>query len=301
MTASDGAVTVVASGIRRTQAIVTQTVVTQAVVTQTVVTQTVGIEAVGAEAVGTRPFGGRLMIVLDEPSARPARGLVVCAHGLTGDRTGPVRLLADWSAALARAGWAVARLDLRGSGDSSGTFEEATLAQGVEDVLGATAWSRGAVAGTRGRPLPTVLAGISLGGLPAVGAAASVDPLAGVLLLSSDLLEAEHFAGAPTLFRDGEFHLSTAYLAERAALRPRAALASIGAPVRLVHGMDDPFVAPEVPALLELGISARGIPRCGHLFETPAARARLVELSLGFLRECVPEALERPARRPGSG
>jgi alpha-beta hydrolase superfamily lysophospholipase len=226
-----------------------------------------------------RVAGGRCAATLDRPCAGP-RALVVLAHGLTGERVGPAGLLAGWTRGLARAGIAAVRFDARGAGDSSGRFHGLTFAGMESDYLAVAAWAAGRVG-----PVPVVAAGISMGGVTAVLAAPRLPRLAGVLLLSADLLELGDapVPDAPGTMRDGEFELGLPFLAERHALRPRGVLAALGVPCLLVYGTLDGEVAEAAPALRALGTETAGVPAAGHLFESVRARARLLHDTTRFV------------------
>lgn len=227
-----------------------------------------------------------LAVVLDLPDGPPA-ALVVCAHGLTGDKSGPADLLARWAADLAAAGIAVVRFDFRGSGDSSGRFAATTFTGMVEDFASVWDWAR-----ARMRGVPAIAAGISTGGVVATAASAGLAGLTGLLLLSSDLLDG---LGDPPVtafaMRTGEFHLGRKLLADRENWPVRPVVAALPVPVRLIHGDQDGEVVANVPGLRQLGVDVVRIEGCGHLIETREARAELATGSIEFVRTVTESAV----------
>lgn len=220
---------------------------------------------------------GWCLAVTDLP-ADPPRALVVCAHGLTGDRSGPAGLLAGWSARLAAHGLATVRLDFRGSGESSGSFEDTCFSGMVEDMVAVGSWALERVGA-----VPLVTAGISIGGVPAALSAGRLDAAATVLM-SSDLIEDIRFDTAGiTAIRGGEFHLPASFFREREKLHPRSALAAAGRPWLLVHGADDVKVSSAAVELAGLGAEIVAVPAADHLFGSVRARAALAAATVDFV------------------
>jgi uncharacterized protein len=222
--------------------------------------------------------GGWCLTVVDRPDGR-TRGLLVCAHGLTGDRSGPSELLANWAADLTGLDLTVVRFDFRGSGESSGPWTDTSFSAMTSDFVAIGQWAQ-ATAG----PVPLVSAGISIGGVPAALAAAPLHA-AGTLLMSSDLVEDVRFAtDGSTPVRGGEFHLPPGFFREREALRPRTALVDRARPWGLVYGEADGKLRKAADEFAALGAWVRGVPDSDHLFESGSARAALTGHSEEFLR-----------------
>jgi pimeloyl-ACP methyl ester carboxylesterase len=227
--------------------------------------------------------GGWCLAVLDRPLGRP-RGLVVCAHGLTGDRSGPADLLARWSWSLSEHAIATVRFDFRGSGESSGRFEATTFAGMVSDVCAVGRWAISMVG-----PAPVVTAGISIGGVPAALAAGPLNAAA-TLLLSSDLIEDVRFdTESITAIRSGEFHLPATFFRERENLHPRKSLVDRSRPWGLIYGVEDAKLRKAAEEIALLGARVTAIPHTGHLFESEPARASLAQATLRFLDEVLSE------------
>jgi uncharacterized protein len=226
--------------------------------------------------------GGRCLVVVDQPTGRTAAATIVLAHGLTGDRVGPAQLLAQLSRQLCeQAGVRVVRFDFRGSGDSPGTFASTTFAGMSSDLVAV-------VRATCPAGQPLICAGISIGGVPAVMAAHELVhlhqvPVAAVVLMSSDLLEAGRFdVGRVAAIRNGEFHLPGRFFREREAIRPRQLLLEVRAPFLLVYGRRDAKVAAASEWVASHGGNVVAADS-DHLFENDSARATLLGAWLTFL------------------
>lgn len=226
--------------------------------------------------------GGSCLATIDTPADVPAVASIVIAHGLTGDRVGPVELLSRLSAQLCSITAAqVVRFDFRGSGDSPGEFS-ATTFNGMASDFVAVAYA------TCPSQLPVVCAGISIGGVPAVMAAHGMKTsgkrdIAAVVLMSSDLVENVRFAvDAVAAIREGEFHLPARFFREREGVRPRQLLVETAVPFLLVHGRADHKLVAAAPWFADHG--GRVVQTDGdHLFETPAARQALIDAWVSFL------------------
>ncbi|MBI2076360.1 MAG: alpha/beta fold hydrolase [Candidatus Aenigmarchaeota archaeon] len=69
--------------------------------------------------------------------------VVIMHHGWSGDKLGPFRLFVFAAREFANHGFAVFRLDARGSGDSEGIFENQTLKSQMEDLTEAINYLQG--------------------------------------------------------------------------------------------------------------------------------------------------------------
>lgn len=76
--------------------------------------------------------GGKLALVLHLPDASAAVSCVVACHGLAASKDSDKYLLLGQE--LPRAGFALARFDFRGCGESTGREDETTIATRIEDV-----------------------------------------------------------------------------------------------------------------------------------------------------------------------
>jgi alpha/beta superfamily hydrolase len=226
--------------------------------------------------------GGSCLTTTDTPTKAPALANIIIAHGLTGDRVGPVELLSRLSAELCSiTATRVVRFDFRGSGDSPGEFSTTTFDGMASDFIAVAC-------ATCPAELPVVCAGISIGGVPAVMAAHNMQAsgkrdIAAVVLMSSDLVENVRFAvDAIAAIRAGEFHLPAQFFREREGIHPRQLLAETGVPFLLVHGSADHKLVAAAPWFADRG--GRVVQTEGdHLFETPAAREALLDAWVSFL------------------
>lgn len=101
-------------------------------------------------------------MVLDRPE-QDLQGTVVLAHAFGSSKD--LRALRRIARRLAERGWAAARFDFTGIGESAGDFADTTLTTNVADVRAVAAWLDGQ--GTPAR----VLMGLSLGGAASILAA----------------------------------------------------------------------------------------------------------------------------------
>jgi pimeloyl-ACP methyl ester carboxylesterase len=80
-----------------------------------------------------RNKGKQLISILHLPPGRNAP-CVIMQHGWGGNKLGPYRLFVFAAREFSRRGFAVLRIDPRGSGDSEGLFEHQTLKSQIEDL-----------------------------------------------------------------------------------------------------------------------------------------------------------------------
>jgi len=118
------------------------------------------------KAVTFESDGARLVGILAEPDAPPARGGVVLVHGWSGYRIGPHRILVRTARRLNQAGYATLHFDLRGRGDSQGDYAQVDLDMMISDTLRAAELLRSRTACPE-----LVLLGICSGANVALGAA----------------------------------------------------------------------------------------------------------------------------------
>ncbi|HXE12334.1 MAG TPA: alpha/beta fold hydrolase [Bryobacteraceae bacterium] len=105
------------------------------------------------------------------PTLEAPRGAVIIAHGI--DHTRQVML--PRAAFLVRGGWDALLLDLRGHGESGGTFVSPGLLE-ARDILGAVRYIR-----SRGNKEPIVLLGISYGAVASLIAASESPEITAVV------------------------------------------------------------------------------------------------------------------------
>ncbi len=86
--------------------------------------------------------GGQRLCVLHRPRTEAVLGAIVYVHPFAEEMNKSRRMAALQARAFADAGYAVLLCDLRGCGDSSGDFGDATWDDWVADVARAAAWMR---------------------------------------------------------------------------------------------------------------------------------------------------------------
>lgn len=87
-------------------------------------------------------IGQRFCILHRVEPTVPIRGAIVHVHPFAEEMNKARRMAALQARALASAGYAVLRVDLRGCGDSSGDFGDASWSDWIDDVAAACAWLR---------------------------------------------------------------------------------------------------------------------------------------------------------------
>ncbi|MEN3305745.1 MAG: uncharacterized protein V7603_1947 [Micromonosporaceae bacterium] len=225
--------------------------------------------------------GGWLVASVDEP-AGPA-GVVVIAHDLLADRTGPARAGAMLGAALAEGGLSCLRFDFTGAGDSAGRLRRGTWKRMTEDVVRICDWAYHHL----GR-LPLVLVGQGIGAVPVLQATAALPACRGVLLLDSDLLQdVRYVIGDSVAIKRGQWHLPEGFFREREGLRPRAVAVAAPVPTVLAYGIHDEKA---VAGAAELsGTAVRTVPLPdGHPFRAghTAAIRSVADLAAGLFGMC---------------
>ena len=86
--------------------------------------------------------GGQRLCVLHRPRTQAVVGAIVHVHPFAEEMNKSRRMAALQARAFADAGYAVLRCDLRGCGDSSGDFGDASWDDWLADVARAAAWMR---------------------------------------------------------------------------------------------------------------------------------------------------------------
>ncbi|CUI17167.1 putative hydrolase [Candidatus Protochlamydia naegleriophila] len=212
---------------------------------------------------------GWINLVLDIPDGE-IKALVVFCHGLTGDRSGPQRILTAWGKTLAEQHYLVARFDFRGSGDSSGAFEKTTFAQMEEDLEAVIDWCRAHYSFPH-----IILAGLSLGGVVASNALKKYKECKAICLFNSDVRNAPPFdlCCDPLPIREGQFFLHKQFFEERLSLFPEQTLAHSNAHRFLFYGDGDMKIRQLVETLEPIGVRTIKIKNSGHLFESLQARS----------------------------
>ena len=233
--------------------------------------------------VGTLAVAG----VLHLPPARPAPCVVAC-HGLGASKDSDKYLLL--AQAMPEAGFALARFDFRGAGESGGSYRDATIASRVADleaVLGHLA-SHPSLSGRFG------LLGSSLGGFVALHAAHRPRARGAYVVVTWN---------APAVLRDLEARemseatgLGPALVAEIRAGEHAEAPAGVSH-VLVIQGEADEVVPPaHGQALYTRAREPRAlhwIAGADHRLTDPRHRANAVERSRGWMTEHLGESEPR--------
>lgn len=208
-----------------------------------------------------------LSLVIDEP-ANASDSLVILCHGLTGDKVGNQKLLETLSRNLVKKGHRVLRFDFRGSGDSSGLFEDSSFSTMAEDLQQVVFWARSELSVQH-----FILGGISIGGVIPMMVFPSHSDCRAVLLISSDIIDkpALSFTGDKKAIRGDDLYLKRAFFEERSHIAPREILPA-KIPIALFYGEKDYKVVQAAEELAALGVSPIPIPDSDHLFESEEAR-----------------------------
>ena len=181
--------------------------------------------------------------ILDRPDGE-ARGVVLYAHCFTcsKDTIASARI----AGALVDAGFAAARIDFTGLGESGGDFRDTSFSSNIEDLVLAAEYLGG-----RGAA-PDLLAGHSLGGAAVLASAAHLPGLRAVATVAAPYTVAalhRHFTGQrEQIERDGgadvmlagrPLPISRGFVHDLDRHDIAAAVAALRAPVLFVHATGD--------------------------------------------------------------
>lgn len=228
---------------------------------------------------------GWIQVVADIPSSTP-KALIILCHGLTGDRSGPQRILCNWARQLCENGYLVVRFDFRGSGDSSGLFEETTFCSMEEDLKTVINWSYSNFQFSH-----LVLGGLSMGGLIALKVMNQYSACKALFLFSSDIRDSPTFDlyEDPLSIRGGQFYIHKKFFEERSGLRPTEILLNTRVPCYLIYGQNDDKICRIAKNIKnsEIKINTIEIQNTGHLFESLIARSEAIHHMIHELNQII--------------
>jgi len=240
--------------------------------------------------------GKLLRGMLHRPAAtRGGAPGVIFFHGFTGDRMESHWIFIKCARALASEGIASLRFDFYGSGESEGSFREATLQSEIADARAAV----GFIQRQKGiDPARLGLCGLSLGGCVAACVASSAKAQA-LVLWSAVAHPALLQQLSKTLAKPSPNHadhfeydareISARFLKDAAKLHPLAAIRRFTRPTRIIHPGRDETV-PRSHAADFLQASGAGIkqkviiPGADHTFTSIAWESAVIGLTVEWFR-----------------
>lgn len=255
---------------------------------------------------------GRDVIVgtLSLPDGDPAPA-VLLFHGFTGTRDELAIANTDegvfsrTARKLAEAGYASLRIDFRGSGDSSGLFEETTFDSQIEDGVAALEWLQ---ENPRVRGDRIALLGWSQGGLIAAAVAGRSDPQPAALALWAAVATPEETFGAIfgeevmdkgfstgdtpvqiTLPWGAEIGLRQGFFDGLRNIDAAAEIADYKGPLFVAHGTQDTTVAPEAAQVYltahdgDEEFWSRDMDHVFNAFTGPGTLDEMVAATIAFL------------------
>ena len=247
--------------------------------------------------------GFQLVGMLHRPgdsAIRNPQPAILFLHGFTGQKTEAHRVFVKTARALARAGFTALRFDFRGSGDSGGEFEQATVNGWRHDARVAfdtLLRQPGVDAGRVG------VIGLSMGGAVACHLAAGEPRVRSLTLWSAvangpEVLSVvgspesvEHLAKHGWADRMGN-KVSAAFVKEFETMRPADDLARSQCPVFIAHGTADETVPVAQADVFEAAARATPgrrvekfiVPFADHTYANVALEARVIEATVAWFQ-----------------
>lgn len=240
---------------------------------------------------------GRLLRGMLHKTLATRRGAptVIFFHGFTGDRMESHWIFIKCARALAREGIASLRFDFCGSGESEGTFLEATLQSEIADARAAV----GFIQRQKGiDPARLGLCGLSLGGC--VAACVSPAARAKALVIWSAvahpaiLQELSEKLGKPSPGNADDFEydareISARFLKDAAKVDPLSAIRRFVNPTLIIHpGKDETVPQSHAADFLQASGAATKekviIPGADHTFTSIAWESAVIGLSVEWFR-----------------
>lgn len=198
-------------------------------------------DGVKTKAVGVQSGDNKLVGTLQVPACVPEQSvpLILMVHGAQGTRNSDI--FNNLGLALAKDGYAVARFDFHGHGDSEGEFGDSTVETNLDDMDQIIAWAQG---------LPwcdgLALMGHSVGGAESAMYAARNPGLFGAVMLIAPALNiAETSSGILAGTAERRPWMSDAYVEDGSKFDVFAEIDGYEGPVCIVHGTEDVAVSHE--------------------------------------------------------
>ena len=242
------------------------------------------------------------MLHRPDPSAfRAPHPAILFLHGFTGQKTEAHRLFVKTARAMARAGFIALRFDFRGSGDSGGEFEQATVSGWWHDARTALDCLLRLPGVDTGRVGVT---GLSMGGAVACHLAADEPGVRSLALWSAvaDGADVVSVVGSPDSLEHLTRHgwadrtgnkVSAGFVREFETMRPAGDLARSRCPVLIVHGAADETVPVAQADLFEAAARATPgrrvekliIPFADHTYANVLLEARVIEATVAWFQQ----------------
>lgn len=221
---------------------------------------------------------GWLSLTVDHPDGVFSQATIIC-HGLTGDKIGPQRLLSELSMKIATAGFLSVRFDFRGSGTSSGNFQDTSFESMQRDLNSVIEWTEANYTINN-----YILSGISTGALIPLILPEKSEKIRQLILLSNGIPDDIHYDIPQVVktvsIREGQFYIPLSFFSKRMTLKPRSYIDSEKHILDLICGKKDTKVYREIDSLGQLGTQCHIVDDAGHLFETISARTQLIDFFL---------------------
>jgi dipeptidyl aminopeptidase/acylaminoacyl peptidase len=243
--------------------------------------------------------GQQIVGMLHLPPGRGRFPAALLLHGFTGTKVEAHRVFVKLSRTLAAKGIASLRFDFRGSGDSTGNFEDLTIRSEVADALEAIKFL-GRHKRVNSRQLAIV--GFSMGGAVASYVVARERHRVKGLVLWAPVAEGTGildnlstpeavFALAQTGQTDYEGNLvSMAFVRQFAEMKPAREAAKSKCPVLIVHGSNDATVPLHHSELYERALRSPKravkkvvIPGADHTFNKTVWERRVLDETVSWL------------------
>lgn len=196
---------------------------------------------------GTGHVAGMLHLPTEASGRVPA---VLFCHGFTGGRATDHRMFVNLARRLAAEGVASLRIDFRGSGESSGEFEDMTIESEVQDALGGLEFLRNH---PRVAPAHIGMVGLSLGGCIAAIASGRGAALRALALWAPVAHPWSNFMGGldplsvgtlPAVADRNGWPVGRGFAEGLLSSHPLREILGCEAPVLLIHGDKDALVPP---------------------------------------------------------
>ena len=241
--------------------------------------------------------GQKLFGMLHKPDDDGPYPGVAMFHGFTGQRCEPHRLFVKTARDLMTHGIAVLRFDFRGSGESEGRFQDATVDSEIADALAALEFLS-AEENVASERLGVI--GLSLGGCIAACVAGRSPRVKTVTLWSAVGLMDEVFTQMTDDLGDRAAELSTLgaidmggnlvglpMIQTAQAARPVQEIASFDGPVLIVHGTADDVVPPKHAEAYHAAVKGEKrlvwIEGANHTFDSYLWEKQLIETTRDWL------------------